>query len=221
MTYGSYASKTENLVGSAFSVAFFDTLVAVLAGFLIFPALFSAGIDVGAGTSLVFEVIPTIFMDLPFGHFIGAAFFIMLFFAAFTTCIALLEMPVAFLIESSSISRKKATFWVGALAFLVGIPAALSKGASSFFSEIRLPFVDEIGVYDIMDFIWGSLGMVVGGLFLAIFTGWVWGTRNAVDELSQGSVGFHRIAKVWTIIIKYVAPISIIGILASVVFDIG
>lgn len=218
ITYGSYAAKNENLVSSAVSVAFFDTLVALLAGLIIFPPLFSSGNTFEAGTSLIFQVIPTIFIDLPFGYLIGAAFFLMLFFAAFTTCIALLEMPVSFLVESTLWSRKKATWIVGIAALIVGIPSALSKGASEWLTTFSLPFIDEVGIYDIMDFVWGSLGMVLGGLGLAIFTGWVWGTKEAMAELRQGCPGFTWQARAWAFIIKYLAPVMILSILVSTIF---
>lgn len=220
ITYGSYASKNENLVASAISVAFFDTLVALLAGLLIFPALFSFNKTFEPGMGLIFEVIPTIFMELPLGNFIGAAFFLMLFFAAFTTCVALLQMPVAFLSESTSWSTKKSTYIIGIAALLIGIPSALSKGASDYLTNFKISFIDEVGIYDIMDFIWGSLGMVMGGLLLAIFTGWVWGSKYAIKELQRGCSIFTWQSKIWSFIIKYLAPIIILAILASVVFGI-
>jgi len=104
--------------------------------------------------------------------------------------------------------------------FLIAIPSALSKGASEYLTKFTIPFIDEIGIYDIMDFIWGSLGMVIGGLLLAIFTGWVWGTKHATQELQEGCDFFTWQAKIWAFIIKYLAPIIIFGILLSVVFGI-
>lgn len=215
MTYGSYASKSENLVGSALSVAFFDTLVAMLAGLIVFPALFYVGKGFEPGAGLIFQVIPQIFIDLPGGYLIGGTFFLMLFFAAFTTCIALLEMPVAFLCESTSWSRKKSTWIVGLCALVIGLPSALSKGASPFLSSLSLPLIDAVGFYDIMDFIWGGLGMIIGGLGLAIFTGWVWGSENAIAELSKGCPSFQKIGFLWSLIVKYLAPVVILGILIN------
>lgn len=214
LTYGSYADKNEDIVSSACSIALFDTSIALLAGFVIFPALFAFGQTPDQGAGLIFNIMPKVFLEMPFGQVLGTAFFLMLAFAAFTTCIALLEIPVAYAVETWKWSRSKAAWFFGLLALILGIPSALSKGAHEGLSQFQFSFLEETGVYDIMDFTWGSLGMVLGGLFLSIFTGWVWGAPKAAAELRRGSSIFgKRHARVWGWTIRYLAPCAIVFIL--------
>jgi NSS family neurotransmitter:Na+ symporter len=215
ITYGSYASKKENLLSSASYIAIFDTLIAFLAGLIIFPALFSFGQEPTQGVGLTFAIFPKIFMKMPFGNIFGSLFFLLLSFAAITTGIALLEMPVIYLIDSRKWKRKKAVFVVGGVAFLLGIPSALSKGANSFLTNIHLKVIDQTGFYDIMDFIWGNLGMVMGGGLIAIFVAWVWGIENAAGELLVGCDKFYRVKKFWAFMVKYLIPIFIFFIVLS------
>lgn len=213
VTYGSYASKSEDMVTSACSIALLDTLVAIIAGFVIFPALFAFGQTPDQGVGLIFNVMPNVFLQMPYGGFLGATFFVCLAFAAFTTCIALLEMPVAYLVESRNWSRSRATWTLGILAFLLGVPSALSKGAHEGLTQLHVSFFAETGFYELMDFAWGSLGMVMGGFLLCVFTGWVWGVDNALKELRKGCHFFVAPGRVWGWIVRYIAPVAIILIL--------
>lgn len=218
ITYGSYAKKEDNLISSAIYIALFDTVIALVAGFIIFPALFSFGLPPGQGAGLVYNVMPHVFFKLPFGFLFGAAYFLVLTFAALTTCIALLDMPVAYLIESRGWSSYRATWTVGGAAFLCSIPAALSLGANTTLTELSLPFFHEKGFYNVMDFLWGNLGMVIGGLSLSIFTGWFWGIESALKELRRGCPYFTWQGKIWGLIIKFFAPLAISFILLSLLF---
>lgn len=210
-TYGSYVKKEENLVTSALSIVSFDTVIAILAGLIIFPALFSFNKMPNQGVGLTFIILPQIFLKMPFGYFFGFLFFLLLSFAAITTAIALLEMPVSFLIDKKRWSRKKAVWIVGIIVFLLGIPSALSKGANLFLSNMKLG--KEIGFYNIMDFLWGNIGMIAGGGFLAIFVGWIW--KEADKELLMGSEKFYLYQPFWKAQIKYLCPILIFIILVS------
>lgn len=219
ITYGSYASKKENLPLSASYIVLFDLLIALLAGFIIFPALASFGFEPKQGMGLTFIVLPKVFLMMPFGAFFGALFFLLLAFAAITTAIALLEMPVIYLIDSWHWTRKKAVWVMGTLAFLIGIPSALSRGSSERLSNMTLSNLPFTGFYEIMDFIWGNLGMVITGGLLAIFTGWVWGTREASKELEISCKSFAVIRPYWAFAVKFLAPIFIVIILLSLFFN--
>ncbi len=208
-TYGSYCSKKENIVKSAYYIAFFDTAIAILSGLILFPAIFSFGVSPQQGVGLIFHIMPIIFLQMPFGNILGALFFLMLSFAALTTCIALLEIPVSYLINARGWSRNKATWILAILAFMISIPSALSKGANTFLSTIKIEFFNEVGFHEIMDFTWGTLAMVIGSFFLAIFTSRVWGVKNAVEELRSGCRHFTWQGALWSIIIKYISPIAI------------
>ncbi|GIV37869.1 MAG: hypothetical protein KatS3mg032_2248 [Cyclobacteriaceae bacterium] len=141
ITYGSYLPKNENIVTSGLWVAVMDTLVAVLAGFMIFPAVFAFGKDPAQGTALVFQVLPDVFNSIPSGgNIVGALFFLLLCVAALTSSISMIEVPASYLIDEKKWRRKNAAWVIGILAFIVGIPSALSGGASAFFTNMQIPF---------------------------------------------------------------------------------
>ncbi len=219
ITYGSYTSKTENLPSSAIYIAAFDLIVALLAGLIIFPAIFSFGEPTRQGVGLTFMVLPKIFLKMPFGNLFGTLFFLLLAFAAITTSIALLEMPVTYLIDSKKWSRKKAVCIVGTLAFLVGIPSALSHGAIPSLSKLPFTIFEQSSVYNIMDFLWGNLAMVLCGGLLAIFVGWIWGAKKAGKELQISSKSFAIIQPFWILIVKYLAPVLLLFIFLSLLFN--
>ena len=213
VTYGSYADKHDNLVSSALSIAMFDTLIALLAGFVIFPAVFSFQQTLDQDVGLIFDIMPKIFFQIPFGSLVGFSFFSILGFAAITTCVALLEIPTNYLIKEKTCSRKKAVMIVSFAAWLISLPSALSKGSHSFLSQLEISRFKIHGFYDLMDFLWGSLGMLVSGLGITVFVGWKWGVHAASKELSHGAPGFKRLIKFWGFHIKYVIPAIIFLIL--------
>lgn len=219
ISYGSLAPKTENLVESACYIALFDTVVALLSGFIIFPALFSFAQPADQGAGLIFNVMPQIFQQIPMGNLLAFIFFVILSFAAITTCIALLEIPVMYLCEYHQWKRNKALFSVATASFLLSIPSILSHGAVDFLTQLSLPFVKVKGFYNLMDYIWGNLAMCITGLLTCIFAAWVWGGQQAASELKQGCEGFKRVQTLWIFQIKYVAPVVIVGILASLAFN--
>ena len=215
VTYGSYTRKSDNLINSAACIGLFDTLIALLSGLVIFPAMFAVNQMPDQGTGLIFNVMPEIFSRTPMGPFFGFGFFMILAFAALTTCIALTEIPANFLMQMAGYSREKSVAIIGALSISLSIPAALSRGAHPWLSTISIEAVNAKGLYEIMDFLWGGLGMVLGGLLLTLFVGWKWGAKNAAAELIQGAPGFRKAASLWSFYIRFIAPAAIILILAS------
>ena len=162
ITYGSYLSKDDNLISSALYVSLADTLIAFLAGFAIFPALFSVpGLSPTAGAGLIFLVLPNIFNAIPFGQLFGAAFFFLLAIAALTSTISLLEVVVAYFIDQQGWSRKKSALLVGLGAFLFGLPSAYSNGSVSFLDG----FMDAVFLY------FGEISLALGALLICLFTG--------------------------------------------------
>lgn len=214
LTYGSYLGKKENLVSSAAWVAALDTTVAILAGFIIFPALFSQAMTPDQGPGLVFNILPVIFSHMPGGMWFGALFFVLLAVAALTSTISILEVPVAFLIDEKNWPRRKASWLVGALAFAFGVPSALAGGGVEFLSNLPLLHVDFLTLWDK---IWGNVALSVGAFFIAVFVAYVWKTANALDEITAGGVKF-RLAKFWVLAIKYVCPLLILVVLISQFF---
>lgn len=217
ITYGSYLSKKENLIKSGLWVALFDTLIAIMAGLIIFPALFAMGEDPAAGPSLVFVVLPKIFMNMPGGIAIGAIFFVLLSVAALTSTISLLEVPVSYLVDEYKVERKKFVWVVAFVTFIIGLPAALSQGASDFFSNFGLipAYLTSPDFLSQMSFIFGDFSLAFGALLLSIFIGWVWGANKAADELVKGAPGFKSWSKVWVFTIKYFIPVIVFIILLN------
>ena len=205
ITYGSYLSRKDDLISSAVYVSLSDTMIAFIAGFAIFPALFSVGglaPDVGPG--LIFVVLPNIFNAIPFGQLFGAGFFVLMSIAAFTSSISLLEVVVAYFIDQRGWPRKKAAVVMGTVAFLLGIPSALSNGAVDMFSG----FLDLINVY------FGEVSLVIGALFICLFSGWKWGVHHPLTEIRQSNPSF-RLATWWIFLIRYACPTAIVIILAN------
>ncbi len=228
ITYGSYLPKTQNIVTSSLWVSAMDTSVALLAGFMVFPAVFAFNQSPAEGPTLVFNVLANIFQQMPFGNIAGALFFLLLFFAAITSTISMLEAPSAYFMDQKKWSRKKAAWIVAIAAFLLGIPSALSTGAIESLSVMNVNFLGVIktGVMDIFDYMFGSLLMMLVVLSTCVFTGWFVKMELLVDEIEQGAPGFKssRILglapyQIWMFMIRFVCPI-IIGLVILNMFGV-
>ena len=211
ITYGSYLSKREHIASSAMWVVLLDTSVALLAGFIIFPAGFSIpGFDPGtSGPGLIFTVLPRLFDTLPGGQLFGAGFFVLLMMAALTSTISLLEVPVSHLIDAYGVSRRNAVLSLTAMTAVLAIPSALSNGASPFLSS--LPGVG-MRFLDLMATVWNEFALPIGGLLVAIFVGWVWRVDNAVAEMRAEGAPFPG-AALWGALIRFVCPVAILLII--------
>jgi NSS family neurotransmitter:Na+ symporter len=213
LTYGSYISKRDNLLTSASFVAFFDTLIAILAGLVMFPALFAMGMDPAGGAKLIFVVLPSIFAKMTGGMFFGAGIFILLSIAALTSTISVLEVPVAYFVDEKGWSRKKATLWMSIAAFVMGVPSAISFGAVSWFSVIPLI---KIGFLDFMNALFGNYSLIIGSFFVAIFAGYKWGIKAVQNEIEQEGTIF-KLYMLWAFLIRFICPVAIAAILGYIV----
>lgn len=217
ITYGSYVTKSDDLFSSAGYIVLFDTLIALMAGLIIFPALFANHQSPEAGAKLVFEVFPKLFKTMPAGAVVGALFFLLLSVAALTSTISLLEVPVAFMVDEKKIPRKKIVWIVALVTFLIGLPSALSQGANQYltnFGLIPARFTDPDFLSQ-MSFIFGDFSLAFGGLLLSIFIGWVWGAKKAAEEIAIGSKTFGAFFSVWVFMIRYFIPLVIFVILLN------
>ena len=207
ITYGSYLSRRETIGTAVIWIVALDTGIALLAGFIIFPAGFSIeGFDPATGgPGLIFTVLPRLFAALPGGHLFGAAFFVLLTMAALTSTISLLEVPVAHLIDGHGWTRPHAVAGVTAVTALLAIPSALGNGAVPFFTT--LPGLG-IGFLDLMATIWNNFALPIGGLLVAIFVGWVWRVDGALGELQAEGARFP-LPGVWGALIRYLSPVAI------------
>jgi len=203
LTYGSYVGKKENIFKLALQVTIADTVIALMAGVVIFPAVFAYGLEPAAGPSLIFITLPAVFSEMPFGAVFETLFFLLIGIAAITSTISLMEVVVAFVTEEFNMTRKKATVLIASALFLLSIPSTLSFGA---WSEVN---VFGKNFFDLFDFIASNIFLPLGGLFVCIFVGWVWGTKNAVDEITSGGLYKFNYETVYSVIIKFVAPAAI------------
>ena len=213
ITYGSYVSKKINLVSATGLICFLDTVIALLAGLIIFPALFHAGLSPSSGVGLVFQVLPTLFAELPAGQLFGAAFFLLLAIAALTSTISLLEVPVSYVIDEWKWSRGKAVAATAIVTFLIGIPSALASGAVPFFSDLPGAAPDFL---TLMNIVFGNYSLTIGSLGLAVFVGYRWGVGAAASEFETEGVpaGFRPM---WAFMIRFLAPVGIVGILVYII----
>jgi NSS family neurotransmitter:Na+ symporter len=189
----------------AVTISSLDTLVAILAGIMIFPAVFSFELEPNAGPKLIFEILPTIFQQLPGGTIWAVLFFILLFFASITSTISLSEISIAFLIDEYKISRMKA---IAVTATLMTIVAVLSALSFSTLSDIQL-----LGrnIFDFLDFVGPNIFMLLGGLVTAVYVGWVLKKDVIHNQLTNG--GKHKASFVQAYVIfclRYIAPVAIV-----------
>lgn len=212
ITYGSYISKKDFLPASAGWVALSDTLIAILAGFMIFPAVFAMGANPDSGPGLVFILLPSIFGTIPGGSIFGALFFLLLTIAALTSTISLLETIVAYFIDDLNWSRKSAALAIGAGTFILGIPSALSFGIVPGLT--KLPFFG-IGFLDLFNVFFGNYTLAIGALLISIFIGYKWGVAKAIQEIEAEGNCF-KLKKIWIYLIRFLCPIAIAVVLGFI-----
>lgn len=219
LTYGSYLSKHQDILRCGVWVVTFDTVIAVLAGFMIFPAVFALGGNPAAGSTLIFEVLPRVFGSMAGGGMVAVVFFFLLCVAALTSTVSLLEVVTAYFVDELAWSRARTVWSVGIASLLVGVPSALALAGISPWSTVHL-FGRE-GFLDAMDFLWGNLSLAVGSLLLCVFVIWRWGLNRAADEIESSSPRFRRMRGVWIFFVRWVCPISIAIILAAKVIGLS
>lgn len=203
ITYASYFGKQTNLQTTALQVTILDTLVAVLAGVMIFPAVFSFGIEPTTGPELVFITLPNVFEQLPFGNIWSFVFFVLLALAALTSTISLHEVSTAYVHEEYHVSRKKAAIIVSVGVTIVGILCSLSMGLLKSYTLFGLNF------FNLLDFVTAKIMLPLGGMMICIFT------AKRVDKLllkeevtNHGTIRFYFF-NTYAFFVKYIAPIAI------------
>ena len=181
ITYGSYLNKKQNLVTSALWVIFLDTAIAMLAGVAIFTTVFALGADPAQGPGLIFVILPSIFPQIAGGTVWGTMFFILLFMAALTSAISILEVVTAYFIDQKGWSRKKATIQFGSIITIVGIFCSLSLGGG-----INITGFLGMSFFDFMDYLSAKYMLPIGGMLTAIFILKKWGLTSYMSELKIG-----------------------------------
>ncbi|MCI9361533.1 MAG: sodium-dependent transporter [Hungatella sp.] len=202
ITYGSYLGEKENIPRSCLSVAGLDTLIAVLAGIAIFPAVFAFNLEPGQGPGLIFGTLPKVFSAIAGGEIFACLFFILVFFAAVTSAIALLEVSVSFAIDTMRLPRKKATLIIGTAIFILGIPSALSFGA---LGQVQIL---NYSVFDFVGMLTDNILLPFGGITMCYYVGWKWHPEYLVDEIERDGLTF-KVKKLWIICIRYLTPVLV------------
>lgn len=203
VTYASYFGKHTNLQKTALSVTLLDTLVAVLAGIIIFPAVFSFGIKPSAGPELVFITLPNVFQHLPWGAVWSFVFFVLLAIAALTSMISLHEVATAYVLEEHHFTRKRAAYIVSGGVMFLGIISSLSFGILKDFTIFGLTF------FNFLDYVTAKIMLPFGGMLTCIFVGWRVDRKILKAELTnQGTIPFYFFT-IYAFILKYIAPVAI------------
>ena len=212
ITYGSYMKKENHLESSVRQIEIFDTGVAFLAGLMIIPAVFAfSGGDssaLQAGPGLMFITLPKVFGNMKFGNVVGTVFFLLVFFAALTSAISLMETIVSILRDKLGWTRKGTCVFVTILALVMGVPSSLGFGPLSFISWMGM------SVLDIMDFVSNSVLMPIVAFFTCIFIGFVIKPSMIADEVKVTD-GTFKGEKLFAVMIKWIAPIFLVLILLS------
>lgn len=207
-TYGSYFTEDNNMIATALRVTLADTLVSIMAGLAIFPAVFSFGMEPAQGPSLLFVTVPLVFSKIPLGNVLLTIFFVLTAIAATTASISIMEVPIAYFTEEKKISRNKAVIINGIIIAVVGILATLSASEGSALAGTKI-FGKTF--FDLFDYISSNIFMPIGGLLIAIFIGYFNSKKNVVDELSNGGVlANNGIINLFRIIIRYATPILVL-----------
>ncbi|MCG8384391.1 MAG: sodium-dependent transporter [Cytophagales bacterium] len=222
ITYGSYVGRNDNIITSAAFITLADVGIALIAGLMIFPLIgyMTAGAmeDVGRGPALIFVTLPQIFGSIGgvLGSIVGTVFFTLLCFAALTSTVSLLEVPVAYVVDELGVRRKRAVWIVAIGIFIVGIPSLLGNGYSDFFTS----FITYVGAEKATDFlsfmnhIANDTLLPLGGCLIVFFAAHIWKKHNLDEELSHGSPGYKGsfVQKYLNFAVSYLAPL-VLGIL--------
>lgn len=206
LTYGSYLDRDTNISACSLEIVVLNTFYAVMAGLMIFPIVFTYGVDPGAGPGLFFVTLPEVFARMPAGQVVGFFFFLLVAFAAITSSISLLEVVVSFFIDELGWSRIRSDYVLGSVIFLAGIPAALSFntwGGVTLFGR---------NIFDVLDMLATNFMLPVGGFCIAVFAGWVLTHGEKEAEIKRVENAFH-FYDIWHVLIKYVTPVALLIVL--------
>lgn len=210
MTYASYLPKNERLGRSAFSVAFLNIFISILAGLVIFPAVFALGGSPEEGPGLIFIMLPAIFEQMPFGSIFMILFFILMLFATLTSAIALFEIVISTGIRQNYEKRRRASWTLGILIFIIGLPSALSFGVMADVKILGNSF------FDFADIITSRIGMPIGAFFISLFAGFVLTNAETLRELDV----YPKLHALWKFSVRYVVPLAIIIIFIAWIIEV-
>ncbi|MGZ8095747.1 MAG: sodium-dependent transporter [Methylosarcina sp.] len=200
MVYGSYLSNEVSIAKASYIIAAADTLVALLAGLIIFPIVFTHGLHPDSGPGLIFKTLPIAFGTMTGGWLFGILFFLMLAIAALTSSIALVEPAVAWLVESKGFSREKACIAAGLAAWVMGLGTVFSFNVWADFKIFGRTF------FELLDYLTANMMLPIGGFCIAVFSGWIMHRQHSEQELNLPTAQSYEW---WKFLVSYVAPIAV------------
>jgi NSS family neurotransmitter:Na+ symporter len=206
MAYGAYMPKNSSIGKTVLTVAFLDTLIALVAGLVIFPIVFSNGLEAGAGPGLLFQTLPLAFSQMPAGTIFGTLFFILVAFAALSSAISLGEPVVAWAVESKGMSRVAAATWIGIIIWILGVGTILSF---NLWADVK--FFGRT-IFENLDFLTANIMLPLGGLLIAVFVGWVMHKQDVADEVKMETTFMYN---VWRFLVKFIAPVAVAIVLIN------
>jgi len=205
MVYGSYMPEGVSITRTTLIIVAADSLVALLAGMVIFPVVFTHGLDVGEGPGLVFQTLPIAFGQMPWGTLFAVVFFILLSVAAWTSSISMIEPLVSYLTDRFGFSRVYAAVWVGLGAWTLGLVSVLSF---NLWSEVTL---FDMTMFGLLDFLASNLMLPLGGMLIALFAAWKMRRHFVAEELGiQGAS-----LRIWWVLTAIVAPLGVLLVLLN------
>jgi NSS family neurotransmitter:Na+ symporter len=207
MAYGAYLPQETSITASTAAVVTADTLIAILAGLVIFPLVFANGLDPAEGPRLVFDTLPLAFGQMTGGMFFATLFFVLLSFAAWTSAIGLMEPAVAWMVEHYGRTRAQAAVFMGALIWALGFGTVLSFNVLSDLTFYKGKIFDNV------DHLTSNIMLPLGGVFITVFAAWVMCRNSSAEELG----GAGTLYKLWRLLARFVAPLAILFVFLKAV----
>jgi NSS family neurotransmitter:Na+ symporter len=214
MVYGSYLPPGTSIAKASIAVAFMDTLVAIMAGMIIFPIVFANALEPSAGPGLIFKTLPLAFSHMDYGSLFGTLFFVLLVFAAWTSSISLIEPAITWAMKTFQITRIKAAVISGILVWLAGLLTVFSFNLTSdltITSTISTQYgefviLKDATAFDFLDYLTSNIMLPLGGLLIAVYAGWLMKKEYSREELNINRFWYT----IWSLLVRFVAPVMVV-----------
>lgn len=211
MAYGAYMPQKANIGKTILVVAFFDSLVAIISGLVIFSIVFATqGIEPSAGPGLMFISLPVAFGSMSGGLLIGSLFFVLVSIAAWSSAISLLEPCVAWLIEAKNIGRLRANLLLAAVVWLLGLGTVFSFNIWAEYRLLGLTF------FDVLDFLTANIMLPISGLLIALFVGFLMDRKAIAGQLAGTA---EKVQRLWQFTVRYMGPVAIGAVFVMGIYD--
>jgi len=200
MAYGAYMSRQQNLASTVVTIGVLDTLVALVAGIVIFAIVFANGLEPGAGPSLMFQTLPIAFSQMPGGTVLGTMFFVLVTAAAWSSAISLAEPAVAWAVETLGMKRGVAALIVGVAAWFLGVACALSL---NIWSDVK---IFDNSIFDFFDKLTTNIMLPLGGLLICLFVAWV---MDRAIVRAEVDIDHPVVYRIWFFLVRFVSPVGV------------